>query len=527
MSSTPSYNAFMSYSHSDSRIAGRIHRYIQNYRLPDHTTLKVYRDVTDIRSGDLSSELTRALHESGSLLVCCSPSTPDSRWVQKEVAVFDTLEGDRTVIPIIVAGDPEQVMPPALVEKESRYIDLRGKLWGGLLSPSARIELSRGIATVARLPLRDLINWEKRRQRQFTTWTAALVLTMLAGILLFPLNYQRPLDLAKRIRPIETVEFAEVQKDGALTVMVREIMEGGQGTRNYVAYYPDALMSEERNWLDDGNFMPRTRLLPARVLPYRLGRNLAKQFDIKSMLNQAQKQYRASVEEWMDAEALDSDQLKAPGGPWFGEPAPGLTVALVTIPPPPADPADEAFESPAVGDAVVAVHRAGGAPRVARVQGLEPVFTDIPGGLRSFDLNNGIPVAAYGENVWIGLPVRPNGAMGGLWNTGDGGKSWRRVDRFASVASVAVSPGPDRRVLVATAPGPIRSGIREARIAAQCWEWVPDKATWKALDPAPPFSSDSRIHFAGFLPDGSAVVLVDAVLHQLGRDNLAQRLLGQ
>lgn len=527
MPTEPSYDAFLSYSHTDSRIAGRLHRYIQGYRLPDHKPLKVYRDATDIRSGDLSGEITRALRDSGSLLVCCSSSTSDSIWVRKEVEVFGELGGDRAIIPIVVEGEPEKVLPPTLIEYESRYLDLRGRWWRGFLSPAARVELARGIATIAQIPLRELIDWEKRRQRLFAAWTAALGLLVLTAVLFFPLDYQRPLDLAGRLQRFETLEFAEVREDGTLTVMVREIMEGPQGERNYVGYYPNVLENEERNWLDDGNFLPRTRLLHAHFLPYMPDRNLGKGFNIREMFAQARRAARESAADFIEEGDLEFDKLDDPQGPWIGEPSPGLQVALVTIPSVSGDPADEAYVSPPVGDAIVAVHRAGTTPQVVRVQGLEPVLKDLPGGLRSFNLNDGIPVAAVGDDVWIGLPVRENGAVGGLWHTADGGKTWQRIDQFPSVASIAVSPEQAHRVLVATAPGRIRSGIREARFEAQCWELPPGGSTWRKLDPAPPFSSGSRIHIAGFLPGGSCIILVDSVIHELGRDNLARRVLGR
>jgi hypothetical protein len=46
--------------------------------------------------------------------VICSPDTPGSRWVSQEIELFQLMgKGDR-VIPLLVAGEPEQSFPAEL-----------------------------------------------------------------------------------------------------------------------------------------------------------------------------------------------------------------------------------------------------------------------------------------------------------------------------------------------------------------------------------------------------------------------------
>jgi len=73
--------------------------------------------------------------------------------------------------------------------QECRYVDLRKGWWLGILAPAARVELARGIAAIAGLPLRDLVNWEKKRQLRLWVGTTALWLVLIAGALVFPLRY--------------------------------------------------------------------------------------------------------------------------------------------------------------------------------------------------------------------------------------------------------------------------------------------------------------------------------------------------
>jgi hypothetical protein len=165
--SSGTLHAFVSYSHADRKAAARLQSHLERYPLPaGQDRLQVFLDETDIRSGALSAKLGAALRRAQAPVVCCSPSSTESRWVEQEVDIL-LRQGDRPVVPIVLAGEPDTVVPAALRQRQFRYPDLRGSWWFGQPGPKGRIELARGIATLLGRPLRDLVDWERHRQQRF------------------------------------------------------------------------------------------------------------------------------------------------------------------------------------------------------------------------------------------------------------------------------------------------------------------------------------------------------------------------
>jgi hypothetical protein len=518
------YDAFLSYSHADRAAARRLQRFIQRYRVPGSgARLTVFLDQTDLRSGELSQELTEALRRSSALLVCCSPAAVESRWVAQEIHAF-LAQGGRPVVPIVLEGDAEAVIPLRLREREQRYLDLRGRRLLGLFGPHARVELARGIATIARRPLRELVDWEQRRQRVALLRGALALLVACAVALCYPLRYTRAIDVRATVGGLRALEHAEVQDD-RLLLAARERSTGPQGGRDYVALYPDALASARSEWLDQVPFAPRTRLLADPLFDPQAERRLRAmdQAAIRRVLDARLAERAAEIA----AQGLELAEPLAPRGPWVGEPAPGLFLLLFVIPPVPADPADlaEGLETEPAGEAIVAVWVPPEAARTAGIEGLDPgVAPETP--RRSVNLAHGIPVAAAGEDLWLGLPAHAGGRAGGLWHSPDRGRSWSRIPRFSSVASIAAAPGEGARVIVATAPGRWKSGVREGTLQAALWE-RDARGEWRPLDHRPPFGGDSRLQLAGFFSDGALAVQVDESLYELGRDRVARRLFGR
>ena len=112
-SSTPTFEAFLSYCHADKAAAQRLHRQLEGYRLPGHLRLactrgnpdgrigKVFRDREDFpAAADLSASVRQALADSAALIVLCSPNAKASRWVAREIVLFRELHPER---PILVA----------------------------------------------------------------------------------------------------------------------------------------------------------------------------------------------------------------------------------------------------------------------------------------------------------------------------------------------------------------------------------------------------------------------------------------
>jgi hypothetical protein len=121
----PRYAAFVSYRHRprDRRWAILIMQSLETYRTP--VTLvneafpdrigRLYRDEDEgSAASDLSEQIKEALRASDHLIVICSPDTPGSRWVSQEIEFFQSLgKGDR-IIPLLIAGEPDESFPEAL-----------------------------------------------------------------------------------------------------------------------------------------------------------------------------------------------------------------------------------------------------------------------------------------------------------------------------------------------------------------------------------------------------------------------------
>lgn len=122
------YRAFISYSRKDIRIATRLHRALERYRVPKGipgADLKgrlgrFFRDDDELRASEhLGATLDGAVDESGSLIVVASPDAATSTWVNKEIVRFRR-RGQAKVLAVVVRGRPNssdpgiECFPPAL-----------------------------------------------------------------------------------------------------------------------------------------------------------------------------------------------------------------------------------------------------------------------------------------------------------------------------------------------------------------------------------------------------------------------------
>ncbi|MGA7329462.1 MAG: TIR domain-containing protein [Rhodomicrobium sp.] len=122
------YAAFISYRHAtrDREWAMRIFEALETYQIPKSLQKqgyparvgKLFRDEDEIpASADLSDQIKHALAHSGTLIVICSPETPKSKWVRREIALFQELgRGDR-IVPVLIGGEPDVSFPPELLRR--------------------------------------------------------------------------------------------------------------------------------------------------------------------------------------------------------------------------------------------------------------------------------------------------------------------------------------------------------------------------------------------------------------------------
>ena len=195
------YRAFISYAHKDEASARRLHRWLESYRMPRRlvgkTTLRgtvarrltpIFRDRLELpASSSLDAAVTNALAASDALLVLCSPAAKASMWVNAEIRLFRSLHPDRPIIAALLAGEPRESFPEALVEPDALGVarepvaaDFRKNHDGPRL---ARLKIVAGLTGLA---LDELIQREAQRQlrRVIAVTLAAMIFALMMSLLL-------------------------------------------------------------------------------------------------------------------------------------------------------------------------------------------------------------------------------------------------------------------------------------------------------------------------------------------------------
>lgn len=116
------YYAFISYSRQDEEWAMWLQHELEHYHLPDnlknHEDLPkefrpVFRDVDELKAGNLPDQIYEALKSSENLIVICSPRAVKSKWVNKEITDFIEIGNEKginnneRIFPFIIEGAPD------------------------------------------------------------------------------------------------------------------------------------------------------------------------------------------------------------------------------------------------------------------------------------------------------------------------------------------------------------------------------------------------------------------------------------
>lgn len=122
------YEAFISYRHLDldRNTAKRLQRFLEGLKLPKKLEAthekkrlgRLFRDEDELpTSSSLSEQIQEALKHSRYLVVVCTPKTPESLWVMREVETFASLHGRDHIIVALAEGEPEESFPPLLLHR--------------------------------------------------------------------------------------------------------------------------------------------------------------------------------------------------------------------------------------------------------------------------------------------------------------------------------------------------------------------------------------------------------------------------
>lgn len=119
---TRKYCAFISYRHKelDKYVAKKLHTMIERYTIPGELREswggkklgKVFRDEEELPvSSNLTDSICTALDNTDYLIVVCTPDTPESIWVEREIKYFLEHHDRSHVIAVLVDGTPDTSFP--------------------------------------------------------------------------------------------------------------------------------------------------------------------------------------------------------------------------------------------------------------------------------------------------------------------------------------------------------------------------------------------------------------------------------
>jgi tetratricopeptide (TPR) repeat protein len=197
------YAAFISYRHvePDRKWAKWLHAALETYNVPTRLVKdnklpgkvgRIFRDEDEVpASADLKTEIESALVASRFLIVICSPRTPKSRWVNKEVERFRELGRHDQILALLIEGEPQDSFPKALVEIRRTITDAVG-------AERERIEDVEPLAADVRVTRTD------ESARTLRQWAKLRVLACLLGCRFDDLRQRETQRAARRMRNVIT-----------------------------------------------------------------------------------------------------------------------------------------------------------------------------------------------------------------------------------------------------------------------------------------------------------------------------------
>ena len=134
------YDAFISYRHClpDKEIAIKLHKALENYRLPHAIAKKigrrkverVFRDEAELAvSSELSAEIEKALLNSEYLIVVCTPRLRLSEWCMKEIETFLKISDRDHILLVLAEGEPDEAFPEIMMYEDVEKTSSDGQIF--------------------------------------------------------------------------------------------------------------------------------------------------------------------------------------------------------------------------------------------------------------------------------------------------------------------------------------------------------------------------------------------------------------
>jgi tetratricopeptide (TPR) repeat protein len=201
------YSVFISYSRKDIDFARKLEDALEAYRPPRHLpvprrSLRVFRDESDFTGSEYSAALDRNLRDASKLLVICSPNSRASKAVNQEVERFASYRGAENIVPVLLAGVPnnnakpeqeeQKAFPESLVRllpvplaADFRGFDAQRERFGGGSFESAWYKTLADVYSDFRVTRDQIAGAEARRrvQRRNTAIAAGASLVLVLSVL--------------------------------------------------------------------------------------------------------------------------------------------------------------------------------------------------------------------------------------------------------------------------------------------------------------------------------------------------------
>jgi hypothetical protein len=202
------FQAFISYRHCDPdrRIAKWLLNSLETFRIPkrlasaEYPTQRIgkcFRDEDELpASSDLNEQIRQNLEASRFLVVVSSPRTPESRWIGREIELFQAMGRRSHIILLLIEGEPSDSFHPQifvrdgqratpgstqpldLTAEEPHSADLRHKP-GESKAAIKRNAILRIIAPIIGCGFDELKKRDAHRRKVRARWIATGVLVLL------------------------------------------------------------------------------------------------------------------------------------------------------------------------------------------------------------------------------------------------------------------------------------------------------------------------------------------------------------
>lgn len=278
------YNAFISYKHSelDMYVAKTIHKKLETFKVPRSVSEKlgkkkierVFRDQEELPIGsDLADNILHALQESEYLIVICSPRTPESYWVQKEIESFIKIHGRRNILAVLVEGEPSESFPSQLLTGdngepvEPLAADVRGSSKGEI-QKKIKTEIVRLAAALLGCNYDELRQRHRERKMKKALWCTVSVASLALAFggysvynaMMIEKNYRgKQINQSKYLADTALSLIDEGDRITAGMIAL-EALPSKDNNRPYVAEAQYAL-NEALNVYDNGNVIEKDCLL--------------------------------------------------------------------------------------------------------------------------------------------------------------------------------------------------------------------------------------------------------------------------